>query len=129
MDTPEDVLPYASTYIRIYFVGMIPSMIYNIGSGILRAVGDSRRPLYFLIICCLTNLVLDLLFVVVFKLGVTGAAIATSSFPRWSAPFWFSWFLCGQKAYHGMEKDSGFTAISDQYYSNWFPRRLAVCYV
>ena len=49
MDTPEEVMTYATTYIRIYFAGMIPSLIYNIGSGILRAVGDSKRPLYFLI--------------------------------------------------------------------------------
>ena len=49
MGTPEDVMDYALTYMRIYFAGMIPNLIYNIGSGVLRAVGDSRRPLYFLI--------------------------------------------------------------------------------
>lgn len=77
MGTPEEIFDHAANYIQIYFLGMIPSMLYNIGSGILRAVGDSRRPLYFLIICCLTNLVLDLFFVVTLQLGVTGAAIAT----------------------------------------------------
>ena len=77
MDTPADVMPHALPYLRIYFAGMIPSLIYNVGSGILRAVGDSRRPLYFLIVACLTNIVLDLLLVLGLRLGVTGAAVAT----------------------------------------------------
>ncbi len=77
MDTPQDVLPYAVAYIRIIFLGMIPSLIYNIGSGILRAAGDSQRPLYFLIAACLTNIALDSLFVLVFRMGVEGAALAT----------------------------------------------------
>lgn len=73
MDTPADVLEPATLYIRIYFLGMVGNLIYNVGSGILRAVGDSRRPLYFLIASCLTNIVLDILLVV----GVAGAALAT----------------------------------------------------
>lgn len=77
MGTPADVLPHAVSYIRIYFAGMIPSLIYNIGSGLLRAVGDSRRPLYFLIVACLTNIVLDILLVLGFEMGVAGAALAT----------------------------------------------------
>ena len=77
MNTPEDVMAPALQYLRIYFLGMIPSLIYNIGSGLLRAVGDSRRPLYFLMAACLTNIVLDLLFVLGFDMGVTGAALAT----------------------------------------------------
>ncbi len=77
MGTPEDVLPDALTYIRIYFAGMIPSLIYNIGSGLLRAVGDSRRPLLFLIVACMTNIVLDVVFVAGFEMGVAGAAWAT----------------------------------------------------
>lgn len=77
MDTPADVMPHALPYLRIYFAGMIPSLIYNVGSGILRAVGDSRRPLYFLIVACLTNIVLDLLLVLPLGMGVAGAAIAT----------------------------------------------------
>lgn len=76
-NTPEDIMPHALTYMRIYFCGLIFNMIYNIGSGILRALGDSRRPLYFLITCCATNIVLDLLFVAVLKLGVAGAGLAT----------------------------------------------------
>ncbi len=77
MNTPEDVMGPAVTYIRIYFLGMIPSLIYNIGSGILRAVGDSRRPLYFLVAACMTNIVLDLLLVMGADMGVAGAAWAT----------------------------------------------------
>ncbi|MBR1606700.1 MAG: MATE family efflux transporter, partial [Clostridia bacterium] len=77
METPEDVLGEAITYLRIYFAGVAGLMFYNIGSGILRAVGDSRRPLYFLIFSASMNVVLDLLFVVVFRLGVAGVAYAT----------------------------------------------------
>ena len=64
-------------YTRIYFCGMVPSMIYNIGSGVLRAVGDSRRPLFFLIASCMTNIVLDVVLVVGLEMGVAGAALAT----------------------------------------------------
>lgn len=77
MDTPAEVLEPSVLYIRIYFVGIIGNLIYNMGSGILRAVGDSKRPLYFLIVSCLTNIALDVLFVVVLKMGVAGAALAT----------------------------------------------------
>lgn len=64
-------------YLRIYFGGILGVMIYNMGSGILRAVGDSKSPLYFLIISSLVNIVLDLLFVVVFQMGIAGVAWAT----------------------------------------------------
>ena len=64
-------------YLRVYALGMVPSFLYNVGSGILRAVGDTKRPLYFLIIACLTNIVLDVLFVVGFGMGVLGVATAT----------------------------------------------------
>lgn len=77
MDTPDDVIGEAGTYLRIYFAGVAGLMFYNIGSGILRAVGDSRRPLYFLIFSACTNVVLDLLFVIAFRLGVAGVAYAT----------------------------------------------------
>jgi len=77
MGTPAEVMPDALSYIRIYFAGMIPSLIYNIGSGLLRAVGDSRRPLLFLIAACMTNIVLDVLLVAGFEMGVAGAALAT----------------------------------------------------
>ncbi len=78
MGTPEDIMQPSVLYIRVYFGGMLFSMLYNIGSGILRAVGDSKRPLYFLIVCCVANLLLDLLFVAVFHWGVLGAALATT---------------------------------------------------
>lgn len=77
MATPEDVLPEASAYLRIYFAGVSGLMIYNMGSGILRAVGDSRRPLYILILCAVANIVLDLAFVVYLGAGVEGVAYAT----------------------------------------------------
>lgn len=77
MGTPEDILEYAILYMRIYFLGTIPNLIYNMGSGILRAVGDSKRPLFFLITGCITNIILDVLLVVYLQMGVAGAAIAT----------------------------------------------------
>ena len=77
MGTPDSVMDYATTYLRIYFIGIIPNLIYNMGAGILRAIGDSRRPLFFLIAGCFTNIVLDLLFVVKFNMEVAGAAWAT----------------------------------------------------
>lgn len=77
MNTPADIYSDALVYMRIYFLGMTVNLVYNMGAGILRAVGDSRRPLYYLIIACLLNAVLDLLFVAVFHMGVAGAAIAT----------------------------------------------------
>lgn len=77
MSTPEDVMPQAHTYLTIYFAGVTGLLIYNMGSGILRAVGDSRRPLYFLIFSACCNIVLDLLFVVAFHWGVAGVAYAT----------------------------------------------------
>ena len=75
--TPESCLEDASRYCRILFGGAVFSMLYNMGSGILRAMGDSRRPMIFLIVCCAVNILADLLFVWVLNLGVTGAAVAT----------------------------------------------------
>lgn len=77
MGTPDDIFDAALLYMRMYFLGILGVLIYNIGSGILRAVGDSRHPLYFLIFCCITNIALDFLFVAVFKMGVFGVALAT----------------------------------------------------
>ena len=77
MKTPEDCLDDAVLYARIFFSGAIASMIYNMGAGILRAMGDSRRPMIFLIITCFANIFLDILCVVVLKMGVAGAALAT----------------------------------------------------
>lgn len=77
MNTPEDTMAESTLYLRVVFLAMIPGMIYNVGSGIQRAVGDSKRPLFFLIICCIVNMALDLVFVLGAKLGVMGVAIAT----------------------------------------------------
>lgn len=77
MNTPADVMKDAVLYLRICFLGMVPSLIYNMGTGILRAVGDSKRPLYFLICASLTNIVLDVVLVAVLGMGVAGAALAT----------------------------------------------------
>ncbi len=77
MQTPEDVLSDSSLYLTIYFAGISGILFYNLGSGILRAVGDSRRPLLFLILSALLNTGLDLLFVVGFGMKVDGVALAT----------------------------------------------------
>jgi putative MATE family efflux protein len=74
---PEDVFPESSTYLTIYFAGISFNLIYNMGSGILRAIGDSKRPLYFLIFACIVNIILDYLFVKYFGWGVAGAGYAT----------------------------------------------------
>jgi len=77
MNTPDEVFGAASEYLTINFAGIMASMLYNIGSGILRAVGDSKRPFYFLATSAITNTILDLLFVIVFDMGVRGVALAT----------------------------------------------------
>lgn len=77
MGTPDDIMQYSLSYIRIYFLGIIPNLVYNMGAGILRAIGDSKRPLYYLMASCFTNIVLDLVLVVWLRLDVRGAAIAT----------------------------------------------------
>ena len=77
MGSPDDVLPLATRYIRIYFLGMPFNMLYNFGAAVLRAVGDTRRPLYFLTISGIVNVVLNLFFVIVWNMGVAGVALAT----------------------------------------------------
>lgn len=77
MQTPEDVLPLAALYLRIYFAGMTATMLYNFGSAILRAVGDTKRPLYYLTIAGVINVILNLFFVIVCNLDVAGVAMAT----------------------------------------------------
>ena len=76
-DTTSDVYRYAKEYLVIYFWGISGLMIYNTGAGILRAIGDSRRPFYYLVVCAVINVVLDLVFVFAFGLGVRGVALAT----------------------------------------------------
>lgn len=75
--TPQETYALSCLYLRIFFMGMIPMSVYNMGSGILRAVGDSRTPLVILIVGCGANIVLDLFFVVILRMGITGAAVAT----------------------------------------------------
>lgn len=77
MQTPDDVFSQAKVYLEIYFMGSLGLLTYNMGSGILRAVGDTRRPLYFLIFTSILNTILDLIFVIVFRAGIAGAALAT----------------------------------------------------
>ena len=77
MGSPDDVLDHATLYMRIYFVGMPAFMLYNFGASVLRAIGDTRRPLYFLTISGLVNVCFNLLFVIVFGMGVDGVAWPT----------------------------------------------------
>lgn len=77
MNTPEELIAESTLYVRVYFSGLIFIFIYNMGAAILRAVGDSKRPLYYLIVCSVVNIILDLLLILVIPLGVLGAAIAT----------------------------------------------------
>lgn len=77
MGTPSSVMHEASTYLKLYFAGSIGFVMYNIFVGILQAVGDSRHPLYYLIISSIINVILDVLFINVFLMGVAGAALAT----------------------------------------------------
>ena len=77
MDSPDNVLDKATLYMQIYFLGMPAFMLYNFGSAALRAVGDTRRPLYYLTIAGIVNILLNLLFVIVFNMSVMGVAIAT----------------------------------------------------
>lgn len=77
MGTPADIMDMAVLYLRIYFLGSIPTMLYNSGAGILQAVGDSRRPLCFLTIASVLNIILDLVFVIQLNMGVAGVAWAT----------------------------------------------------
>ncbi len=77
MDTPDNVISLSVLYMRIYFVGMPVMLLYNFGSAILRAIGDTRRPLYFLSAAGVINIILNLIFVICFHMGVAGVALAT----------------------------------------------------
>ena len=77
MGSPDDVLDMATLYMKIFFVGMPANMLYNFGAAILRAVGDTRRPLYYLTVSGILNVLLNLVLVIVFHMGVAGVAIAT----------------------------------------------------
>lgn len=77
MGTPKEVMPSSVAYLRIFFCGSLFNLVYNMGAGILRAVGDSKRPLYYLCVSSVINIILDLLFVVVFGMGTEGVGYAT----------------------------------------------------
>lgn len=99
MSTPSDIIVKAEQYLKIYFLGLPFLMIYNYGSQILRALGDSKRPLYFLIISGLINVVFDLLFVIVFHLDVKGVAYATVLSEVVSAILVVVWLFVYKKGY------------------------------
>ena len=100
MGVPDDIMDDAVLYMNVYYLGIIGNLIYNIGTGVLRAIGDSRMPLYVLIVCCLANVVLDLLFVVVFHWGVFGVAFATILSQLISAVLLMIRLMGTQEAYH-----------------------------
>ena len=75
--TPADTMADSIVYLRLYFLGMLAVMIFNMGSSIMRAIGDSKKPLYYLIVCCILNIILDYVAVVYLHMGIAGAAIAT----------------------------------------------------
>ena len=77
MDTPQEVFEQSSQYLQVYFGGIFFSVIYNMSAGILNAVGNSRRSLIYLIIAAVSNIFLDIFFVVILKMGIIGAALAT----------------------------------------------------
>ena len=78
MQTPPEVIELAGEYLKIYYIGMPGFMVYNFGAALLRAIGDSKRPMYFLTISGVFNVICNLIFVIVFKMGVAGVAIATA---------------------------------------------------
>lgn len=77
MKTPQELMEESTKYVRIYSAGMVFVFVYNMGAAVLRAVGDSKRPLYLLIVCCIINIILDLVFVLGFDGGVVGVGVAT----------------------------------------------------
>jgi putative MATE family efflux protein len=77
MGTPEDIIHLSALYMRIYFLGVPAIMLYDIGASILRAVGDSRHPMYFLVISGVVNVILNLFFVIALHMGVAGTALGT----------------------------------------------------
>ena len=99
LGVPDDIMDDALTYLNVYYAGIIACMIYNVGTGILRAIGDSRMPLYVLIVCCLVNIVLDLLFVVAFHWGVFGVALATVLSQVVSAVLIMVRLMCTRESY------------------------------
>ncbi len=101
MNTPPEIMDMSVTYLTTYFAGISGLLIYNMGSAILRAVGDSRRPLYFLVFSAVVNTVLDLVFVIAFDMGVFGVALATIIAQGASAVL-VVWVLMKEKGAYGL---------------------------
>lgn len=100
MGTPEDVLPHAVIYMQIYFIGVPGMLLYNFGSAILRAVGDTKRPLYYLLFAGVINVILNLFFVIVLQIGVAGVALATIISQFISAALVIRCLIKEEGAYH-----------------------------
>ena len=96
MGTPDSVMPNSVAYFRVYCAGLLGLVLYNTSNGIFQALGDSRHPLYYLIVSACTNVVLDLLFVGVFRMGVSGAGIATVISQLLSAALGFAHLMSGK---------------------------------
>ena len=92
MNTPQDMMASSTTYLRIYFMGILFTLVYNMGAAIMRAVGDSKRPLLYLVVCCVLNIGLDIFMVVILKMGIAGAALATV-FSQCVSAFLVTWSL------------------------------------
>lgn len=108
MGTPAEVFDQASDYLRVFFAGIIFSVIYNMSAGILNAVGNSRRSLIYLIIAAVSNIFLDILLVAVFKMGVVGAAIATDISQLISCIFILRFMRRSKESYHVKLRDIRF---------------------
>lgn len=108
MNTPADVLPQSISYFRVYFCGSVFSIMYNIFVGILQAVGDSRHPLYYLIVSSIINVVLDTVFVGGLRLGVGSAALATVIAQAISASLCLRQLLRGKEEYRLVIREVGF---------------------
>lgn len=100
MGTPDDILPHAVLYMQIYFIGVPGMLLYNFGSAILRAVGDTKRPLYYLLFAGVLNVLMNLFFVIVLKMGVAGVALATILSQFVSAALVIRCLVKEQGAYH-----------------------------
>lgn len=99
LQTPEDIFEQSADYLRIYFLAAPVNLFYMMGAAVLRAAGDSKRPLYFLVVSCLVNIPLDLLFVAVFKMGAKGAAVATALSQVLSAVMVYVVFVRSKECY------------------------------
>ena len=108
MDTPASVLPQAVTYLQIYFSGSLAVVLYNACVGVLQAVGDSRHPLYYLMVSSVVNLVLDVVFIEVFHTGVGGAAVATVISQAASAALCLAHLLRSKECYRLRLRELGF---------------------